>query len=101
MSPYDPRPEGLNTDPAPPSVVQTLMLHQMNSALCDFAKRWTLDGDYLRCRSCARPVIASRADMPFSHAHGCKAAKTAEAYPWREFVRLLGPLISSTGEVNT
>ncbi|MEF3068001.1 hypothetical protein [Pandoraea apista] len=24
MSPYAPRPEGLNTDPAPPSVVQTL-----------------------------------------------------------------------------
>ncbi|RSK77893.1 hypothetical protein EJ774_21300, partial [Pandoraea apista] len=24
MSPYDPRPEGLNTDPAPPSVVETL-----------------------------------------------------------------------------
>ncbi|MDM8356638.1 hypothetical protein [Pandoraea communis] len=24
MSPYEPRPEGLNTDPAPPSVVETL-----------------------------------------------------------------------------
>ncbi|VVE53334.1 hypothetical protein PCO31111_04882 [Pandoraea communis] len=24
MSPYEPRPEGLNTEPAPPSVVETL-----------------------------------------------------------------------------
>lgn len=100
MTYMDPRPEGLNTQPAPPSVVETLVLHQMNSALCDFSMRWTLDGDYLRCRKCKRPIIASRADMPFSHASGCKAASTSEPHPWRVLARLLAPLTALSCEVN-
>ncbi|WP_447639533.1 hypothetical protein [Pandoraea norimbergensis] len=34
MSPYEPRPEGLNTDPAPPSVVETLTHEPRKFHLC-------------------------------------------------------------------
>ncbi|WP_017234946.1 hypothetical protein [Pandoraea sp. B-6] len=34
MSPYEPRPEGLNTDPAPKSVVETLKFEPKSFHLC-------------------------------------------------------------------
>lgn len=55
---------------------------QTNDLLLDFAQRWKLDGDYLRCRKCNRPHIASKADMPFSHMAGCKLEEKATQHPW-------------------
>ena len=71
----------------------------MNSALCDFAMRWEIDGDYMRCRKCKRPQITSYASHDFPHADGCKAAGTAEAHPWETFIRLLQPLIRDHAEI--
>ncbi|VVE82676.1 hypothetical protein [Pandoraea sputorum] len=34
MSPYEPRPEGLNTQPAPPSIVETLTFEPKSFHLC-------------------------------------------------------------------
>lgn len=67
-------------------------LSSMNDALCDFASRWVYDGDYLRCKKCKRPHIASKADMKFVHVSGCKAEETAEDYPWKVLIRILRPL---------
>ncbi|WP_150625956.1 hypothetical protein [Pandoraea captiosa] len=39
MSPYEPRPEGLNTQPAPPSVVETLRTPDLNAVPFD-ASQW-------------------------------------------------------------
>lgn len=64
----------------------------MNDALCAFAMRWEIDGDYLRCLKCKRPQITNYASHDFPHAHGCKAAGKVEARPWETFARLLLPL---------
>lgn len=73
-----------------------------NAKLCDFGRRWRLDGDYLRCLGCARaegrrpspatcqvgrPMIASCDGEPFTHADGCKQAK--ELHPWAELRALI------------
>jgi len=64
----------------------------MNRALCDFAMRWEIDGDYMRCLKCKRPQITNYASHDFPHAHGCKAAGNVEARPWETFAQLLSPL---------
>lgn len=70
--------------------------HDMNSALCDFQRRWRLDGDYLRCRSCHRPQLAGYADNPFPHAADCLPGKHhRETHPWRIFLSILGPLTAT------
>jgi len=33
-----------------------------NVLLTEFSRVWSLDGDLLKCRSCGRALIASRAD---------------------------------------
>jgi hypothetical protein len=47
-----------------------------------FAKRWKLDGDYIRCRCCNRPQQVSYMLWDFPHADGCKNEATAEKNPW-------------------
>lgn len=74
-------------------------LGRMNSALCDFAMRWEIDGDYMRCRKCKRPQITNYASHDFPHADGCKAAGTAEVHPWKTFIHLLQPLIRDHAEI--
>jgi hypothetical protein len=49
--------------------------------LNDFANRWELDGDYIRCRACNRPQIVSCALWDFRHAAGCRN-ESAERNPW-------------------
>ncbi|MGE6916717.1 hypothetical protein [Achromobacter kerstersii] len=66
--------------------------YRMNNALCGFSMRWNLDGDYMRCRKCKRPHIASAMEVEFNHADGCKAEGKVETHPWRTFVELLAPL---------
>ena len=75
---------------------------ESNDKLCDFGRRWRLDGDYLRCVGCARaegkrpnaatcqvgrPMLASCDGQPFKHADGCKQA--TELHPWAELRTLL------------
>lgn len=66
--------------------------HHMNNALCEFALRWRVESDYVRCAKCKRAHIASKADMDFEHAAGCKNAGNAEAQPWRTLLSILSPL---------
>lgn len=70
-------------------------LSDMNAALCELSKRWILDGDYLRCKRCKRPHIASKFAAPFLHEHDCKFANVGSEYPWRLLVNLLSPLYRS------
>ncbi len=71
----------------------------VNDALIDFSYHWKLDGDYLRCRKCNRPHIASKADMSFVHADDCKLAGKTDAHPWRSLCRILAPLIAEAVKV--
>lgn len=68
---------------------------QMNDALIDFAKRWKVDGDYLRCTHCERPQIASRWREDFIHAAGC-LREDSEAFPWLALARLVEPMTLAT-----
>lgn len=68
-------------------------LSEMNDALIDFSSRWKMDGDYLRCAKCKRPIIASRYNLAFSHADGCANTATSEPHPWRAVVDILQPII--------
>lgn len=54
----------------------------VNDSLLEFADHWKLDGDYLRCRKCNRPHIASKAAMPFVHMSGCKLEGKLTQHPW-------------------
>lgn len=67
-------------------------MSEMNDQLLGFCERWYLDGDYLRCRACDRPQIASRANEPFVHADGCKNGLGAERKPWIDLHRIIAPL---------
>lgn len=58
------------------------MNSETNNLLLEFSNHWKLDGDYLRCRKCNRPHIASMAHMPFSHMSGCKLESKATQHPW-------------------
>lgn len=69
--------------------------HVMNAGLCEFARRWSLDGDYLRCRSCKRPQLAGYHHLPFQHADGCRQ-QYWETHPWQVLVRLLRPISAAT-----
>lgn len=69
--------------------------HTMNSALCNFAMRWEMDGDYLRCRKCKRPQITDYAHVDFAHASECKAAGKVEPRPWETLIALLAPLYTA------
>ncbi|WP_186214681.1 hypothetical protein [Burkholderia gladioli] len=85
---------------APSDAARTLSkdaLHHMNIALCQFARRWRVDGDYVRCSKCKRAHIASEADIDFDHAAGCKNAADAEARPWRTLLSILSPLYAVLG----
>lgn len=79
-------------DAARPAAPDQEAEHRMNNELCGFAMRWVLDGDYLRCKKCKRPHIASAIDRPFEHAAGCNLAGTAEEFPWQSLLRILRPI---------
>lgn len=66
--------------------------HAMNNSLLDFARRWKLDGDYLRCLKCNAPHLAGYHDKPMIHNPGCVAAAKAETHPWQTLAALLRPV---------
>lgn len=67
------------------NIVKTSTVLDGNDArqhpLIDFADRWELDGDYIRCRACNRPQQVSWALHDFPHASGCRA-EGGEPTPW-------------------
>ena len=67
------------------------VLHAMNNALCDFGRRWSMDGDYLRCVKCGRGCVASRIGEEYRHADECKA-RNVETHPWRTLMEILAPI---------
>ena len=62
--------------------------------LIDFASRWYLDGDYLRCRLCHRPQIIGCGDQDFPHVAGCKGEES-ERNPWKTLADLINARIES------
>lgn len=76
--------------PATSQDVDADTLRKTNDALCDFGMRWSLDGDYLRCTSCNRAHLASKADEQFTHASDCSAG--GEKRPWLALMEILRPL---------
>ncbi len=70
------------------------VFHAMNGELCDFAIRWQLDGDYLRCTGCKRPQLTNYAGEAFVHAGGCKQAATSEVHPWLALRRIMRPMFA-------
>ncbi|HGM6050657.1 TPA: hypothetical protein ACOEPG_000444 [Stenotrophomonas maltophilia] len=82
---------------ADPKYIASGDLYEANAALCEFAERWSMDGDYMRCRICQRPQLTSYARYPFPHDAGCLGAQAHEARPWITFVQLLAPLSKAVG----
>ena len=60
-----------------------------NDKLCEFARFFKLDGDWLTCTKCKRSLIASRDGEPLGHAAGCKHAD--RQHPWAELRALIAP----------
>lgn len=58
--------------------------------LIDFADRWEVDGDYIRCRSCRRPQQTAWLHHDFNHLAGCRNTDS-ERNPWKT----LGGLITA------
>jgi hypothetical protein len=58
--------------------------------LNDFASRWKVDGDYIRCRACNRPQQITWMHHDFPHAAFCKN-QDVERNPWKT----LGGLITA------
>lgn len=56
--------------------------------LNDFADRWELDGDLIRCRRCNRAQQTSWMNHDFSHAAECRTAE-AERTPWLTLIGLI------------
>lgn len=91
----------INAAPTPPASAQDDAKdeqdrHKMNADLCAFYMRWEADGDYLRCRKCKRPQIASYAEKGFPHAAGCKAVGNVEQRPWLALIEFMRPLIGNS-----
>ena len=71
----------------------TIQRHPLN----DFARRWELDGDYIRCRCCNRPQQISWALHGFPHAGFC-ANQGAEPNPWKSLAGLITAQIAKAKE---
>ena len=66
-----------------------------NELLLEFADRFRLDGDLLRCVECNRGIVASRMEEDFVHAAGCKL-RTIGGRPWTLLQAILcGPLVDT------
>lgn len=59
-----------------------------NRMLLEFATRFRLDGDLLRCFACKRGIVASREDEDFIHAADCKL-RVIGGRPWSELQAIL------------
>lgn len=53
-----------------------------NAVLMALSKVWQWDGDLMRCRSCQRPLIASRDGEELRHKSGCP--NEALTHPWSD-----------------
>ncbi|MBH1853063.1 hypothetical protein I5V61_12385 [Stenotrophomonas maltophilia] len=80
---------------ADPRYIASGELYEANAALCEFAGRWNMDGDYIRCRKCDRAQLTNYAHFQFQHARDCAVASTSDPHPWVTFVRLVTPIIEA------
>ncbi|MCA3177600.1 MAG: hypothetical protein O9345_16230 [Burkholderiaceae bacterium] len=87
-----PRPPAPAEQPVAVRVLDDDARIALNAALCDFARRWALDGDWLTCKACARSLIASRVNETLRHDEGCKLAATTEPRPWQALLTIMRPL---------
>lgn len=71
---------------------------EINDRLCEFSMRWSLDGDYIRCRKCNRPQITNYMDVEFPHASSCKPTIAPEPHPWRTYLALMDELSKLAGK---
>lgn len=55
---------------------------QNNLALKEVSAVWLLDGDWMKCRACKMPLVASRDGEPLRHKDGCKHHQ--RVHPWAE-----------------
>lgn len=78
------QPTSLSASPTPPQTADdgATLDKANNAALLELSKVWQLDGDWMKCRACDRPLIASRDGEPLSHRAGCK--NSAHVHPWAE-----------------
>lgn len=60
-----------------------------NDKLLEFGRKWKLDGDWMVCKKCKRPIIASRDGEELPHADGCKQPN--EQHPWRQLREIIAP----------
>lgn len=72
----------------------TIQRHPLN----DFADRWELNGDCMRCRKCKRQQQTSWALHDFPHAAGCWN-EAGERNPWKSLASLIIAQVSKAKEV--
>ena len=72
----------------------TIQRHPLN----DFADRWELNGDCIRCRKCKRQQHTSWALHDFQHVSGCKNRDTAERNPWKSLASVITAQIAKAKE---
>jgi len=71
------------------------MTETIDAMLLEFADRFHLDGDLLRCTSCNRGIVASRQDEDFVHAPSCNL-RMVKGRPWSTLQAILaGPLVDA------
>ncbi|MBS9758479.1 hypothetical protein JR044_31280 [Pseudomonas aeruginosa] len=65
---------------------------RLDGGLIEHARQWEVDGDLIRCRTCGRGHLASKAGELFVHADGCAARSDFARNPWRDLADLLREL---------
>ncbi|VVE69298.1 hypothetical protein PPN31119_03239 [Pandoraea pnomenusa] len=78
MSPYEPRPEGLNTQPAPPSVVETLRKPLKAYQAYDGNDCWSIQ--FATNSATARREAAGEAGCDFEDIEWCRRAPSLDEY---------------------
>lgn len=72
-----------------PAVARPNIEREQNHALIEFYGRWRLNGDWLVCQGCKRPLIASRDGEALNHKDRCKNSESL--HPWTELRSLISP----------
>lgn len=65
------------------------MTRDNNEALTALFKLWAWEADWMTCKACKRPLIASRDGEPLRHEQGCENAE--HKHPWADLRTAMGP----------
>lgn len=66
--------------------------YRLDGGLEEHGRRWEVDGDLIRCRTCRRGHLASKAGEAFQHAADCAARSDFARHPWHDLAELLRAL---------